>query len=314
MAKKAAEGLTIAFFGTGAMDVDNATDLIEEFIEATIQSDDDSVRFVFPLTSPEFSETLGELVEMAKQSDITYECITQSGDTPRQNFNDIAGTAAKTYHVEDVYLQMERILTEAPVAILEVLWDQSRDDEMTRIVWQFIKAGIEVRDLTDGNTPVDIQWEEEEPTQLAETDESEEPADDAEVLTRAELTKMSWAEIKEIAASLGLPPRKSSAAMINEIMGPDEEAAEVMVTPEEDEEPSQVTEVEMIFTNPKASELVQILDQFPGRIHDVLDQFLTSLATTVEGLVFNGTPEEHIEKEEHVEKAKPARRLTTRAR
>ena len=57
---------------------------------------------------------------MAKQSDITYECITQSGDTPRRNFTDVAGTAARTYHVADVYTQMEAILTEAPTAILEV--------------------------------------------------------------------------------------------------------------------------------------------------------------------------------------------------
>ena len=130
MAKKTAEGVTIAFLGTGVMDVDNATDLIEEFIESVITSDDDPVRFVFPLTSTEFSETLGELVEMAKQSDITYECITQSGDTPRRNFTDVASTAAKTYHVADVYTQMEQILTEAPTAILEVLWDSEREDDM----------------------------------------------------------------------------------------------------------------------------------------------------------------------------------------
>ena len=67
MAQKKSEGFTIGFLGTGAMDVDNATDLIEEFIESTITSDDDPVRFVFPLTTNEFSDTLGELVEMAKQ-------------------------------------------------------------------------------------------------------------------------------------------------------------------------------------------------------------------------------------------------------
>ena len=60
MAKKVAEGVTIAFLGTGAMDVDNATDLIEDYIESAIASDDDGdpVRFVFPLLTAgtEFSE------------------------------------------------------------------------------------------------------------------------------------------------------------------------------------------------------------------------------------------------------------------
>ena len=134
MAKKAAEGVTIAFLGTGAMDVDNATDLIEEFIESIVASDDDPVPvFVFPLTSTEFSETL-ESNWWIWQSNRTSRtnALPSRGDTPRRNFNDIASGAAKTYHVPDVYTQMEHILVEAPTAILEVLWDDSRDDEDER--------------------------------------------------------------------------------------------------------------------------------------------------------------------------------------
>ena len=317
MAKKAAEGVTFAFLGTGAMDVDNATDLIEELIDATISSDDDPVRFVFPLTSDEFSDTLGDLVEMAKKSDISYEVITQSGDKPRRNFTDIASTATRTYHVADVYTQMEQILAEAPKAILEVLWDADRETEMTEIVAKFLDAGIDVKDLTDGNTPMAAE-EDDEATEIVTTEdgeivEEETTATDAEVVyTRFELQKMSRNDIKEIAVGLGLPPRKSSAAMITEIMesqgwsDDDEGAEEIVVTTSEEDEETSVTEVEVMFAgNPPPAELVQALDDFPGRIHDVLDQFLTDLGKTIEGVIFNAKPEEPEQAQ-----LQPTRRLT----
>jgi hypothetical protein len=297
MAQKT-EGVTIAFLGTGAMDVDHATDLIEEYIEATITSDDDPVRFVFPLTTDEFSDTLGELVEMAKQSDITYEVITSTADKRSRTFADIASGAAKTYHVADVYTQIEQILTESPTSILEVLWDKEREDELTEILRPFVDAEIDVRDLTDGNVPMAENGEEDEggeeaapPAAAAEA--PEEDASEAEIVyARSDLEKLSRADIKEIALKLNLPPRRSSDAMIEEIM-------EAQGGFDEDE-PTTVTDVEVVveeggmvaemIASVDSAELVVAIRDFPGQLHEVLDQFLTDLAKTVEGLVFNQTP------------------------
>ena len=131
---------------------------------------------------------------------------------------------------------------------------------------------------------------------------TEEATEEGEVIyARYELEKLSRADIKEIAVGLGLPPRKSSAAMIEEIMkaqgwqeGDTEQSGETeLVTVTEDEDQTEVTEVEVLLNAPLGSgELVQALDQFPDRIHDVLDQFLTDLGKTIEGVIFNGTPEE----------------------
>ena len=45
---------------------------------------------------------------------------------------------------------MEAILTEAPSAVLEVLWDAEREGELVEIIGKFIDAGIDVKeDLTD---------------------------------------------------------------------------------------------------------------------------------------------------------------------
>lgn len=299
MAQKA-EGVTIAFLGTGAMDVDTATDLIEEFIDATISSDDDPVRFIFPLTTNEFSDTLGELVEMAKQSDITYEVITHTGDKGRRSFTDITGSASKTYNVADVFTQMEQILTEAPTAILEVLWDKERDDELTEIVGRFVDAGIDVKDLTDGNAPIAANDEEEveEATVEAEEatgeEEAEEATEEAQVVyARSDLEKLSRADVAEIVDKLGLPRRKATAAMVEEIMeaqgGFEEEPPG-----EETEEPGEEMTVEVIAGEIELTTgtLTQAIERFPSALHGVLDDFLINLAKTIEGLIFNATPED----------------------
>ena len=97
--------------------------------------------------------------------------------------------------------------------------------------------------------------------------------------------------IKEVAVALGLPPRKSSAAMIDEIMESQgwteeegEEVAEPVVVTQEVEQ-----EGALESTTTGSAELVETLERFPQRLHDVLDQFLTDLAKTIEGVIFNAT-------------------------
>jgi hypothetical protein len=310
MPPRKAEGLTIAFLGTGSMDVDAATDLVEELIESAITSDEDFVRFVFPLTTDEFSDTLAGLVKMAQESDVSYEVITATGDKSRRGFNDITSGAAKAYNVADVFLQMEQILNDSPKAILEVLWDKEREEELGEIVGRFVDAGIDVKDLTDGNVPMGEEEDEAEAeaesgqavTVVAdEADEEELP-----IYARSDLEKLSRAEVKDIAAKLGLPPRKSSAAMIDEIMEAQGEPGEAVATVI-DMEAVGVAEVITMSPGVNVGDLVQTLDAFPGRLHDVLDEFVTSLGKTIEGVVFNATPEKPMAVEEP---AQPRRRLT----
>jgi hypothetical protein len=330
MAQKTTEGVTIVFLGTGAMDVDNATDLVEEFISATISSDDDPVRFVFPATVDEFSDTMEELVDMAKQSDITYEVVTSTADKSRRRFTEIAASAAKTYHVADVYTQLEHILTESPRSVLEVLWDEEREEELKKIVGKFVDAGIDVRDLTDGN----VRMGEEDETE-DESEPSAEPAEPSEAVTTTSVEVISDAEevpiysrseleaiarkegrgaIKDISLKLGLPARKASATMIEAILdlqGEPEEDAQTVEVETDDlvevaNEIGEVADAVMEIADTE-HELVVAIQEFPGRLHDVLDEFLTNLGKTVEGLVFNVAPEEPMAVEPEPEQ--PRRRL-----
>lgn len=326
------EGVTIGFLGTGTMDVDTATDLIEEYIEANISNDDDPVRFVFPLSTDEFSDTMTELVTMAKESDITYEVITSTADKGRRAFTEISESAAKTYHVADVFTQMEQILSDAPQAVLEVLWDDEREEELSDIVGKFMDAGIEVRDLTHGGVrledreepegPIDADSREVEAPAEAQPPDADEarPDTDVPIYARSDLEKLSRAAVKDIALALGLPPRKSSAAMIEEIMEAqgDAEPLEATETPETTQEVTvavAVTEPAGALTDdPRAiRELVAALEVFPGRLHDVLDEFLTNAGKTIEGLVFNAKPEQPMAVEEEQPSA-PSRRRLVRGR
>src|SRR5882672_4790479 len=318
------EGVTIGFLGTGTMEnVDTAIDLIEEYIEANITSEEDPVVFVFPLTTNEFSETMEELVDMARKSDITYEVITSTSDKGRRSFTNITANAARTYHVADVFTQLEQILNDAPKALLEILWDDKRQDELSEIIRRFQDAGIEVLDLTDGNSPFEVEEDEAtaepeatpaetEAQAVADSWAAQEPTEETETIpiySRSELEvfakKEGRGKIKGINVGLGLPPRKSTAAMIDQIMEAQGEAdeapearaearAETVEALEETfgAEPTLTVE-EGTVPFPEFSGLMyEVLATFPSRLHDVLDEFLTSLGKTLEGVIFNATAEQ----------------------
>jgi hypothetical protein len=320
MAQK--QGLTIAFLGTGRMDINNATDLIEELIDAVVPSEDDPVKFVFPLTTAEFSETLEDLVKMAKKSEIAYEVVTHTEDKGRRAFIDIAEGASKKYHVADVYTQIEQILTEAPTSVLEVLWDDKREEELTEILNGFLDAGVDVRDLTDGNVPMaEDEGEDVATTEQIETGEAIPVADEEtgeiieeaqQIFTRTDLEKMGRAEVREITLKLGLPPRKATAAMVEAILeaqgGYPQDEAPVETQPE------MTVEVMTSEIDLTTGTLTQAISEFPGQLHAVLDQFLTDLSKTIEGLIFNLIPEEPMPVEEPKMTGPPTSAGTTTAR
>lgn len=287
MPKRTPEGITVGFLGTGLMEVNTATGLIEEYLNESLQGEE-TVRFVFPLTTDEFSDTMGDLVSMAKASEITYEVLRATEDKERRAFQDIASGAAKTYDVPDVFTQMENILVEAPRSILMMLWDTERDEELTEIASKFIDAEIDVRDLTDGMTKLGVDDDAEEATtieaapeaeEVGEAEEAEEAAPLATIYARSDLERKSRDEVKAVAASLGLAPRRSSAAMIDEILtaqGTSEIAPEAPVSPQEPPPSSQ--EVEEVKGQVGALvAFMAALDEWSNRLSGVFDDFLNRL-------------------------------------
>lgn len=317
---KPPEGITIGFVGTGEMEADAATDLIEEYINESIKPDEPA-KFVFPLTTDEFSDTLGQLADMARKSKITYEVITNTEDKKRRAYIQIAQAAANQYLVTDVFTQMETILVEAPNAVLMVLWDEKRDDELNSIANKFIDASIKVLDLTNGLAELGVEAEEaeapDEPGDEEEGDEEEqEDAQETRDLeaeaagegyTRAAMEKMSHAEVKDIAVGLGLAPRKARENMIVAILeaqGTDEEAPAAAVG-------SQAVAVAAVDTGAAAGfldGLRDILDSFGSRFMTGLDEWLTKFSTAAEGFAFNTEPEEPMDVEDEPEEEAPAKR------
>jgi hypothetical protein len=310
---KPPEGITIGFVGTGEMEADAATDLIEEFINEAIPPDEPA-KFLFPLTTNEFSDTLGQLAEMARKSKITYEVVTNTEDKKRRAYLQIAQGAANQYLATDVFTQMETTLVEAPRAVVMVLWDEKRDDELQTIVGNFIDAGIKVMDLTNGLSVLGVEDEGTEGEALDEPDEEEtdEGDDEAQAVaeleaeavgegyTRAALEKMSHAEVKEISTSMGLPARKARENMIVAILeaqGSAEETTEAPVRP-------QAVAVAAVDTGavPGLLEgLKDILDSFGSRFMTGLDDWLTKFSTAAEGFAFNTNPEKPMDVDDEPE-------------
>ena len=313
-AAKPAGGITIGFLGTGAMEVNKATTALEEFINESVKPDEPA-RFIFPLTTDEFTDSMKELALMAKASRISYEVITQADDKGRRAHQEIAAAAAKQYQVTDVWTQMEAILVEAPSAALAVLWDEKRDAELDGLAVKFMDAGIEVRDLINGMIILGEQDESQEgegpvaePVEVVEegeeeTDDEEGNAEDAveiinvttsDLHTRAEMERMSHAEVKEIAVSLGLPVRKARENMIVAILEKEGGFQEVADTPV-----GSSAVLEAIAAPPvDMGVLEEILDRFGARFFTGLDEWTTRFLGGLEGIQFNLKPEEPMDMNE----------------
>jgi hypothetical protein len=327
-ARQTPPALTLGFFGTGAMDVDHGMVLIEEFIDARIPPDD-KTRWIFILTSDEYSQTIKEYAEMAVESQVAYEVITRTDDTNRRAFKEVVDAAAKVYNVDDAFLQMEQLLKEAPKSALLVLWDKEREDDMEQGVSGFLDAEIDIFDLTDAMSPIGWQpetgdtepeLEPEEPTTVGE------PAAEAEqIYSRSELKEMSMLRLKEVAAELNLPPRKARETMINEILEAQGGVIEPEPEQEREQEQEQVETVEVISADSEGvgsareflAEFATILEGFGARFFEGLDDWLTKFSTAAEGFAFNTTPEESMTVEEPEPAPEPEplprRRLARRA-
>jgi len=300
------------------MEPDPATDLIEEFINESIKPDEPA-KFIFPLTQDEFSDSLSGLAEMARKSKITYEVITNTEDKKRRAFLQIAQGAANTYLVTDVFTQMETLLVEAPQAVLMVLWDEKRDDELQTVVGKFIDAGIKVLDLTNGLAELGDETEGPDEGEDESDDEDEEAEDDDEVeeetveeglYTRAAMEKMSHAQVKDIATGMGLPARKARENMIVAILekqGSSESVTETSVDAQEAVADKPVT----LPAHAVLESFRSILDDFGSRFFTGLEEWTGHFLSGLEGIQFNMKPEEPMDVEEsEPEEAPKVRRLS----
>jgi len=317
------EGVTIGFLGTGEMKVDPATTVIEEYLNSAA-SPDDPVRFVFPLTSEEFSDSMHELVTMAQASKIAYEVVS-TGSITKRAMIEVSQSATKTYTVPDIWTQMEAILVDAlPKSTLMVLWDDERE-ELNDIAGRFIDAGIEVRDLKAGGHVLAFEetgtQEEPEPEDEDEDDEeAEQPEDEAEeeevpaataelthAHTRAQLEKLSHADVKDIATGMGLAPRKARENMIQAILEAEdspEATTQGPATPGRGTEALGATPTTLV----DLEALQGVLGGFTANLIDGLDLWATHFLQGLEGVAFNLTPPEPAKPDEE-DRPAPARRL-----
>jgi len=273
--RKSSAGITIGFFGTAEMDTDQAQTLVEEHLSA---HPDDPLHFVFVVTSDEYSETVGELVTMAVNSEIPYEVITWSDDKSRSSFRDAISAASKTHSVSNPVEFLKTLLVESPGGRLFILWDKEREDEMQEIATGFLSAGVSTYDLTDGLTEIGFP-------EGGESTEEEDVAEGEVIYSKSELQKLDRQQLWQIADSLGVKRSRSNPATIEDILekqGEVEEAAEATVSPEEPPE----TQVAVAVVE----EVAVVPEEIWERLDKSLDQFTTRLLGGLENLLAKATP------------------------
>lgn len=289
--RSSGSGATIGFFGTGEMDPDHAIDLIEDWINAQVTAND-PVRFWFPVTSIEFSPTLQELVESTVDTHIPYEAVTSPQDKNRRDYAETLSRAAKVHSVEDPIDLMERELSAAPGPALFVLWDKARDNEMQEVANSFIAAGVSVYEISDVLVPISAHEEAEvAAAALDSLDEQSEGYQGAYTLENLE--KLGRGELRDICETLGIQPRRASAAMIEDILasqggGPGEEAP---VEPEPEEPVAAEVEVMPVVPRDHAGEkwvevtprididrLEGVFTAFLGRLEGILKEYTQPVA------------------------------------
>lgn len=329
------QGITIGFMGTGEMEVNAATTLLEEFINNSVKPDEPA-RFVFPLTADEFTDSMAGLATMAKASKIAYEVVTNQQEKARRGHTEVASGAAKTYHVPDVFTQIEAILADAPKAALMVLMDPKRKDELDESIHKFVDAGIKVYNLTnalnelgedeaealepEAAEPEEAEVsEDEDEDEVSEEDEDEVDDEDGNaedaveivgvttsdaLWTRPAMEKMSHSEVKDIAISLGLPVRKARENMIVAIL---EKQGGPQAASEGPVEPVAVAAA-AVGTQIPVNGLRELLDDFGNRFFTGLDEWTTRFLGGLEGIQFNLTPEKPMEVDEPETEEEPPRR------
>jgi hypothetical protein len=306
-------GITVGFYGTGKLDIEGGMEQLSDWNDKNLQPEE-TVRWIFLLTSDEFSDTLEEFAVIAKESDVAYDVITKPGDKIRRAYVDVANAASKVYSVEDPLLQLEQLLKEAPRSVLMVLWDPERNTEMEMVATNFMDAKIPVLDFTAGLIPLEVENDEDEAEAEAEEEEEE------EIYSRSELQQMKREELREIAKRLNIPVRRDLGLMIRDILAAQGEPEEAEAEPEP--EPVVVEVVETAEAGAViANELPEVdflsaLDTFGERFSIMLENFTETFMTRLEGVVFNTSPEQPMEVEPEPEpepEPAPRRRLTRRS-
>jgi hypothetical protein len=284
------------------MDADQAQGLVEDHLKP---HPDDPLHFVFVATSDEWSETLGEIMTMAVNSEIPYEVITSPEDKSRTAFRDVLSAASKTHSVSDPVDHLKNLLVEASGGRLFMSWDTTREDDMQEYATMFLEAGVPTYDLTDQLTEIGFP-EEAEAVAEAEAEGDEEEAAEGEVIySKSELQKLDRQQLWAIADQIGVKRSRASAVVIEDILAAQGEPGEA---PEEPSEPTEPEPVEALPVQP-----LGVSEEIWERLDKAFDKFTSTLLTGLEDMLSHLTPPTATEPEPEPE-PQPTRRRLQRSR
>lgn len=231
---------TLGFIGKGDVSARNVKALLTDELEQVT-----SPKFILPITKDHWTETLADVAQYAIKNDIPFEAVTDDSTAKLKDAKDVLGEALKTHKVARVTSKLVGILADSPNPKLVIAWDDE-DDEAVRAFTLADKDDIDAYDFCSGLDK--LRFGEPEPENEPEDDEprgrsrDEEPEDEPTPqpmtkYTKAELEKLDFNELKDIAAAMKIevPNRTRTPGYIQRILdAQDGETAEIEhVVPEE---------------------------------------------------------------------------------
>ena len=181
-------GLTIGFLGTGVVETELLENLLIDFINAAGVPEDAPITFIIPITDDGFTETLGEVYQVGKDSDLVIEAVI-SGPASKapKSIKSYIDDAAKSHNVEEVGAHVISLLADAPNPVMFVLFDADDEEapaELEELILDAFEAGLTVHELTDGLAVLQPEGE-DEPEEEPEEPEEETPVEPAKPARRS---------------------------------------------------------------------------------------------------------------------------------
>lgn len=190
--------ITLGFIGSGEVSEKNFKALLKDLIQAHGKT----AKFIVPMTTEHWTDTLASITEYAEEKDYAIEAVVD-GDTKGAKKH--LPLARKEHKAEDVPTALVNLLDSAPGAKLIVLWEDD-DETVEEAVVLADEKDIEALDLTSGLDVIELEPDDEgsEPDEEEPDEEPEEEALSKKDLLKLAKTPKGEEQLDEMATELGI--------------------------------------------------------------------------------------------------------------
>lgn len=193
--------ITLGFIGSGEVSEKNFRALLKDLIQAHGKT----AKFIVPMTTEHWTDTLAAITEFAEEKDYAIEAVVD-GDTKGAKKH--LPLARKEHKAEDVPTALVNLLDSTPGSKLIVLWEDD-DEVVEEAVVLADEKDIEALDLTSGLDVIELEPDDGDGEPEEEPGEEPDEEPEGETLSKKDLLKLAKTpkgeeQLDEMATELGI--------------------------------------------------------------------------------------------------------------